>query len=159
MFRIALALGLSNLSIREAVSTDSDFLRKSRNHITVRQVSRNTNVIDADSHHQWFQSVLSNDDRVILLGLQEDQVMGVVRFDIKEAEAEVSIYISPEISEHKKPYGLGSEVLIAAEHWLRSERPSVTRISAQVLAENMPSHRLFVKNGYHRVVSHYCKVF
>jgi RimJ/RimL family protein N-acetyltransferase len=88
--------------------------------------------------------VLEDADRVILIGTDDGEPVGVVRFDVIEHDAEVSIYLSPE----RHPPGAGTALLEAAERWFASARPEVRRWRATVLAGNVPSHRLFTSAGY-----------
>ena len=44
--------------------------------------------------------------------------------------------------------GLGVRLLRAAERWLAARRLDVTRLTAEVLADNQRSHRLFHSAGY-----------
>lgn len=74
-----------------------------------------------------------------MIGEIAGKPVGVVRFEIKDAEAEVSIYLIPE-SENR---GFGQDLLRAAERWLSNNRPSVTAIRAIVLHKNRPSIKLF----------------
>jgi RimJ/RimL family protein N-acetyltransferase len=70
--------------------------------------------------------------------------MGVVRFECKESVAEVSIYLNPE----EELQGWGGELMQAAERHLKSVRPDIHTICAEVLMHNRVSQRFFERNGY-----------
>mgnify|MGYP002151021845 CR=1 FL=1 len=66
---------------------------------------------------------------------------------------EVSIYLTP--GAHGRDNG--GALLRAQEEWVRCLRTPVTRLIAVVLGENDASHRLFARNGYTRLPTHYEK--
>lgn len=142
--RVVRYLGCATITMRLAVAEDSMALFEWRNHARIRQVSRNTDLIALDDHQRWLQATLLNPNRVLLIGMQDQQPIGVVRFDIHDADAEVSIYLVPEIQKT----GLGTQLLHSAELWLAQHRPDIERICAVVLGNNQPSHRLFACSGY-----------
>jgi UDP-2,4-diacetamido-2,4,6-trideoxy-beta-L-altropyranose hydrolase len=151
--RVLEAMGVERVQIRRAGRQDSTKLLDWRNHPKVRQSSRTTEVIARETHEAWLEGVLRNADRPLLLGSCAEGDVGVVRFDIAAAEAEVSIYLAPEF--HGR--GLGGALLGAAERWLRRERPDVRRLRAVVLGDNRASHRLFVAAGYSTQGAEYAK--
>ncbi len=144
VLRIIRKLGCNNIEIRVAKHDDSQNLFNWRNHPTVRVASRNSDTITWESHQKWFTSIMSDRDRLLLIGQHNNVPVGVVRFDVQGNESEVSIYLVPNIQKT----GLGQELLQNAEHWLISHRPSVTKIRAHVLNRNKPSQCLFLKTGY-----------
>lgn len=133
-----------SVEVRKARQEDSEHLFSWRNHPTTRAVSRNTHLINWKDHQHWFASVLSAPNRLLLIGQRDGESLGVVRFDIQNDQAEVSIYLVPEI---KKP-GSGSDLLQSAETWLAQNYPQINLLLANVLGANMPSHRLFLAAGY-----------
>jgi UDP-2,4-diacetamido-2,4,6-trideoxy-beta-L-altropyranose hydrolase len=107
-------------------------------------MSRRPEPVSWAEHEAWLAAVAADHSRVLLIGEQQGQPVGVVRFDVGDGEAEVSIYRVPTSTER----GLGTRLLRAAERWLAARRPEVTRLTAEVLAENERSHRLFRSAGY-----------
>lgn len=146
-------LGCSDIEIQAARHDDSQKLFEWRNHPSVRAVSRSADMIDWESHERWFASVLSAPDRLLLIGQREGLPVGVVRFDIRGDEAEVSIYLIPGIKE----VGLGREVLQSAERWFAASRPDVRNVRAHVLGGNVRSQRLFLGAGYQVESTSYSK--
>jgi len=137
-------LGCSDIKIRPARQDDSEKLFEWRNHPTVRAVSWNTEIINLEDHQEWFTSVMTDPDRLLLIGQREGEPVGVVRFDIQDNAAEVSIYLVPGI---KEP-GLGRAMLHSAERWFAVNRPEVLELRAHVLGGNERSRRLFLGAGY-----------
>lgn len=144
IWRVIRHIGCCDIELREAGPDDSQKLFEWRNHPSIREASRNHEVIDWHSHQQWFASVQSNPERILLIGQRSGVPLGVVRFDIQRDEAEVSIYLVP----GSRAPGTGSQLLHQAERWLVSSRPDVRRCRAHVLGTNVPSHRLFTYSGY-----------
>jgi UDP-2,4-diacetamido-2,4,6-trideoxy-beta-L-altropyranose hydrolase len=142
--RLLRAMGRSSVALRDATLADSENVFVWRNHPSIRAVSRNTESIERPIHDAWFSTVLSDPNRVLLIGECQGEAVGVVRFDVCVDEAEVSLYLVP----GHQGKGVGSELLVAAEQWLATHRSNVRFIKAEVLGSNQPSHRLFLKGGY-----------
>ena len=144
VLRVIRNLGCSGIEIRTARQNDLEKLFEWRNHSSIRAVSRNAEIINWEDHQRWFASVLTASDRLLLIGQREGLPVGVVRFDIRGDEAEVSIYLVPGSSQP----GEGHDLLQSAERWFTDNKPSVRRIRAQVLGGNVRSQRLFLGAGY-----------
>lgn len=143
--RVARAID-PGIEIREATREDARAIFAWRNDETVRRASRRADAIDWAGHEAWFTGVLADPDRVLLVGEERGAAVGVVRFDICGARAEVSIYRVPD----RGAEGVGSRLLRAAERWLQEQRPDVACVDAEVLDTNERSHGLFSGNGYRR---------
>lgn len=152
--RVLRALGAQRVTVRPAVLADSTLLFNWRNAPSVRAVSRHSQPIRQADHDAWFSRSLANPDRVLLIGERDGTPIGSVRFDVAEAQAEVSIYLAPD----RAHVGLGSDLLIAAEAWLVAGRPYVRTLNAEVLKDNPASHGLFRSNGYAVESTAYAKV-
>jgi UDP-2,4-diacetamido-2,4,6-trideoxy-beta-L-altropyranose hydrolase len=143
--RVCRALGCTGVTMRPAVVADGDRLFAFRNCEAVRQVSRNRDPIARPTHDAWLADTLGRADRRLLVGERDGQALGVVRFDLAENEAEVSLYLAP--GEHGA--GAGGDLLAAAERWLALERPAgVCNIRAEVAGDNAPSRHMFLSAGY-----------
>ena len=143
--RVATSMGCSGIVIRMATLDDSEKLFHWRNHQSIREVSRNTEVIAWHDHQKWFASVLADSKSMLLIGQEAGLPIGVVRFDVQnEDEAEVSIYLVPE----KASSGLGRSLLHSAELWLAANHSEINKIRAHVLGENVRSQRFFSAAEY-----------
>lgn len=142
--RVSRVIGYSWTAIRRATQADSENLLLWRNHSSIRAVSRNADPIEKSTHEAWLSAVLSDPYRVLLIGECQGEAIGVVRFDLRADQAEVSMYLVPD----HQGEGLGSELLSAAEQWLAEHRSDVLSIKAEVFGSNQPSHRLFLTGGY-----------
>jgi UDP-2,4-diacetamido-2,4,6-trideoxy-beta-L-altropyranose hydrolase len=151
--RVLRAMGVLRVAVRPAVAADARRLFEWRNHPAIRQVSRSTEPLEWSAHHGWFESTLSDPERALLIGECDGVAVGTVRFDVSGSRAEVSIYVAPE----RAGEGLGGELLLAAERWLRDNRPQVQSLQAEVLGANAASHALFSSAGYSTGLVRYTK--
>lgn len=152
-WRVARAMGSGTISIREANQTDAAQVLAWRNHPEIRAASNNAHVIEQSAHDKWYCAVLDDADRFLLLGEDDKGIVGVVRFDVRDGEAEVSIYLVP----GRIGRGYGAGLLQAAEAWLSAKRPDVPVLKAQVLRDNPRSHGLFESCGYKKSSTLYVK--
>ena len=153
VLRVIENLGCSGIKIRVVNQEDSEQLFEWRNHPTVRAVSRNPELITWGDHQKWFASVITDPDRLLLIGQRAGVPLGIVRFDIQNDEAEVSIYLVPGIRE----WGGGTGLLQSAERWFVANRPGICKIRAHVLSSNERSQRLFLGSGYQVESTSYSK--
>ena len=142
--RIASLIESCLIEIRNVTPHDSKNIFEWRNHRKIRDVSRNSELITWDEHQKWFDEVLADSNRQLLIGVINENQIGVVRFDIEKDVAEVSIYLVPE----KDYFGKGKGLLLASEEWLRINHPEIKSINATVMSGNEVSKRLFLGSGY-----------
>lgn len=145
--KIAISLIVHGLKIRMAKLSDSKNIFNWRNHPKIRSNSRSTELIEWTDHEKWFVNTCGHKNSPILIGEIEGQALGVVRFDIQESCAEVSIFRVP-YAGHK---GVGRKLLIEAESWLKLNHPDVKVLHAQVLKKNELSINLFEKSQYVKI--------
>ena len=153
IMRVITSMGSSDIEMRIAGPNDSEKLFQWRNHSSIRAVSRNAGLIDWQDHQRWFASVLADPEKMLLIGRRAESPVGVVRFDLQNDEAEVSIYLVPDAA----LFGQGRSLLQSAEQWLLTNYPKIPRIRAHVLGVNVRSQRLFVGAGYQIESSIYTK--
>lgn len=146
-------LGYCSIEIRIARDGDSQKLFEWRNHPSIREVSRNSSVIDWEDHQRWLAKTLADPDRLLLVGEWGGEAVGVVRFDIQGKEVEISIYLVPGV-----PHAVrGSDLLYGVERWLMANHPNVNIIYAEVLGGNKRSQQLFLGAGYQIESTRYSK--
>ncbi len=153
VLRVIATIGCSDIEIRTARSEDSEKLFQWRNHSSIRAVSRDANLIDWQVHQRWFTSMLRDPEKILLIGQRVESPVGVVRFDVQNDEAEVSIYLVPDGASS----GQGRSLLQSAEQWLVANRLGIRKIRAHVLGVNVRSQRLFVGAGYQVESTNYSK--
>ena len=151
--RIVSRINSSNVQVRTVMQSDSENIFKWRNHQSIRDVSRNSELIDWENHQVWFKSLLNDLNRFLLIGEIDGEPIGVVRFDNVNSQAEVSIYLVPELKNSVHGYDL----LKRAEQWLVYNHPEVKSVFAKVIGGNERSQRLFLSAGYQLEVTSYFK--
>jgi len=142
VLRVITGMGCSGIVMRTAMADDSESLFAWRNHPAIRAVSRNSGLINWEDHSRWFASLLTDPNRVMLIGQRDGVPIGVVRFDIQSHRAEVSIYLVSGIT------GCGRDLLHSAEMWFAQNRQDINVLHADVLGGNERSHQLFLSSGY-----------
>lgn len=153
--RVAQQLCRRPLTVRAATAADSAFVHEGRNADSVRRVSRSSAPIAWADHQRWFEAVLADPSRRLLIGCLDAEPVGVLRYDLAPdgRRAEVSLYLAP----GREGQGLGAELLAASEAWLRREHPGVCTLVAEVLAGNRSSLQLFEQSGYAASSHHFEK--
>lgn len=142
------------LNIRLATIADERDLHEWRNHPKIREVSFNQEAISLEQHAKWFRDSLSNKHRILLIGQLGEKPVGVVRFDLDENSAEISIFLI----QHKDTKGFGQSLLCSAENWLKENKSNVSVIKANIVEKNIISQRFFEHAGYSLIYRGYEKV-
>lgn len=145
--RVALWLTRSRLTLRAAKPEDAVRVFPWRNAEVTRQYFRNPEPIDLDSHRQWWSDSLRSPARHLLMAAVGHQDVGVIRFDTDETDAEVSLYVAPELT----GLGLGVAMLETGRQWVAENLPAVRTLSANVSPKNRRSARAFGVAGYTRI--------
>jgi len=138
----------AGLSLRPAAQADATLLWQWRNDDHARAMSRQPGVVPWETHVAWLARRLADGDAMLLIGVQGDQPVGVVRFDRRaDGVAEVSIAIAADF----RGRGLGKPLLQCGCE--RADRAGFARVfDAEIKADNLASRRIFEGSGF-RVVS------
>lgn len=133
------------MKIRESEKEDMMFLFNLRNDVIARQSAFNTEPIDLDTHRQWFNRKLTDENTVILIFENNEDKVGQIRFDIdrKLNVAEVDIAII-RVCRGK---GYGVELLKMGCKYA-FEKLRIKKIVAHIKAENAISVKTFSKVGF-----------
>ena len=87
---------------------------------------------------------MNNAQRLLLIAEADDGAVGVVRYDLRGFEAEVSIYLL----ERRMGLGWGRALLARGEAFVAAHWPQLTVITARVLPDNRPSLNVFRDAGF-----------
>ena len=142
--RVAAALMGAVLPVRKATLDDAQLLFEGRNAQAVRRGSLDSRPIDWLSHQAWLAASLINEQRLLLIAEAGDGPVGVLRYDLLGASAEVSIYLF----EGRFGLGWGRALLARGEAFVKTYWPHLQTITAQVLPANQPSLSLFREAGF-----------
>lgn len=151
--RVASHMNAMLISVRAANFEDSELVYGWRNHPDIRVHCRESDPIDYEVHAQWFKRACQSEHKLILIGELSDIPVGVIRLDIVENEAEVSIFMNPTLVSR----GFGASILLHAEKFIKDNIPSISILNAEVLGNNIASHSLFINGGYAKKFTKYTK--
>ena len=132
------------MHIREAVESDCTFIFHWRNDIYTKKMSLNNSKISFDKHLSWFKESLNNPLKLIYIGENDCEKIGVCRFDldINNLTAEVSINVNPIF----RGKGLGKDLLISSIEEFEKENKYL--LVANIKKENIASQNLFEYAGF-----------
>ena len=85
------------INVRPANPKDCNDIFLWRNDINTRKMSTNMGNLDFDEHKSWFFDSLNYPQRLILICEDYKNKIGMVRFDLIESKALISINLRPEI--------------------------------------------------------------
>ena len=139
----------NDLFMRPAIKADSHRLLRWSNHVSARQYSRNSEVIDPDVHEEWFDKRLSptESESRILIFMCSDMFIGMTRIDsLGEGSGEISIVVDPAL----QGKGFGSKVLRQSIEYAFVEM-KYFELLASIHTGNSASISLFSKFGFQRV--------
>ncbi|HXH73878.1 MAG TPA: bifunctional UDP-2,4-diacetamido-2,4,6-trideoxy-beta-L-altropyranose hydrolase/GNAT family N-acetyltransferase [Bacteriovoracaceae bacterium] len=134
-----LAVQDPKLQIRRATHEDSEFLFDLRNQASIREMSRNSEKIEWQSHVDWYKKALSNSELCIYIGLYDNQRMGQFRI-APNGDVGVSI------SEAFKGKGLGTKLIVKGT--MTYKESNAEKVTAVIKEVNVASARAFIKAGY-----------
>jgi UDP-2,4-diacetamido-2,4,6-trideoxy-beta-L-altropyranose hydrolase len=142
--RVAHRMMGSDFQFRPAALSDAETIYAWRNSPAVRGVSHTRAPLEYESHLLWLQGTLANADRCLLIAEDDGQAVGVVRFDRREQDALISIYLAPD----QIGRGRGSSVIrqscaAIAERW-----PTLTSVHAEIQENNVQSLHSFAAAGF-----------
>lgn len=149
--RVAYAMSPPQIFLRPALAKDSESIWRWRNAEEIRRYAFDNRPIPKLQHDRWYEAVLHNPSRLLLIGECEGQAVGVLRYDIQGEEAKVSVYLAPGMQGR----GYGTELLRSGSRWLREHHPTICRVNAEVMPANESSTHAFLKAGYR----HYANVY
>ena len=140
------------ISLRSATTTDEALLLRWANDPQVRANSFSPELIAPCDHHHWFEEVLKNPNRLLLIAMTADGCpIGQIRFDRHLAnsdghDSEATLHLS--LDRCARGHGLASKLvglgLTAMEqHW-----DAATDVVAEVMASNTASNACFARAGF-----------
>ena len=132
------------MKIRLANQTDIDDVLAWRNDPLSRSMFRSKGLVALEEHRKWFLASLAEPSRVLYIGLEGEQKIGICRFDYDNAadSAEVSINMNPQ------ERGKGYAVPFLRKAIEAYARESDCELIAQIFKENLVSRKVFERCGF-----------
>lgn len=152
--RVALVLLRDQLKVRPARLADARIMFQWRNDFATRRTARDGAEIAWNAHEKWVEASLVNPHRLLLIAQVKAQPVGVIRFDLKDTEAEVSLYLDPALH----GLGLGKRLLAVGEASALAHWSTLRSFTAETLEHNLGSQHLFLAAGYKGDHRHFEKV-
>ena len=142
--RLATILLHPRVTMRAATASDCENIWRWRNADFVLQGSKTPDPVSWLAHRAWFEATLNDPNRHVLVGEVNGETVGVLRFDTVEDEATASVYLTAQ----GRGRGIGPELLIQGQIWLRSNAAHVVRIKAEIRRTNEASIEAFKAARY-----------
>lgn len=132
------------LIIRQAILEDCRVIWEWWNDPVTRKMMKKNDFVPWDEHCLWFEKVLKDKDRILCVGLMDEQKIGNVRFDLQADDVyEVSINLNPLF----RGKGYSPRMLKESIGFLMNIR-SVNKLYATLKKINVPSEKTFAKVGF-----------
>ena len=138
---------IEDLLISEAKATDSKFIWQLRNEYSVREMMRDTKVIDWKTHQEWFSNILFNDNSHIYIGFFKNQPVAMVRFDLSE-NFKQAFEISIAVKTKFQGIGIAKKLLRESIKILAYKVTKGFQIISIIKKRNMKSIKFFEKYGF-----------
>ena len=132
------------LTYRPALAADSERQLAWRNDPAVRAASWQTAEVMPGEHARWFEGVLSNPLRTLLVIEGRHGPLGSIRFDGDGDEAKISVIVAPE----GRGSGTGSKAIRETSELFLAAYPLLARIRAELRADNLRSEGAFRRAGF-----------
>ncbi|WEK53886.1 MAG: GNAT family N-acetyltransferase [Candidatus Cohnella colombiensis] len=128
--------------LRQATLSDSRTIWEWRNDETTRQMSFDANLVPWETHELWFERSLQNPNRKLYIFQNESTSVGLIRLDIDNDQAEVSINLSPNL----RGKGYGTRAIV--EMLSVAKDLGIKEIIAKIKPENIASIQSFSSAGF-----------
>ena len=137
------------IKVRVACEEDSKAVFMWRNDEVTRSLSLTTDLLEWYGHQKWFETTVNNPNRMLIMCLLEDtnERLAVVRFDLNEVRALVSINLSPKM----RGKGMARKCLFESIEFLKQNKPKVKFLDAEIIRVNLASINSFEGVGFVKI--------
>ncbi len=139
------------LTLSPAKPTDAQLIFAWRNARETRRYFFNPAALTEAEHACWFEQVLADPDRILLVARDGERPIGAIRYDIVGAEAAISVFLAPDA----RGLGLGRRLIRSGSRWLAGARPTVRYLQASIHPDNRASQTAFADAGFVECERHY----
>ena len=134
-----------NLSVRLATTDDCGNIFDWRNDAVTRLMSHTNKKVRWDNHVSWFENSLKSKTRILLICEETSyNKIGIVRFDISELTAYISININPV----HRGRNFAKECLVISIKFFLKKYPEIKKLVAEVNEENIASKKIFLGTNF-----------
>mgnify|MGYP002034814466 CR=1 FL=1 len=137
---------MSNITLINAEARDSKLILKWRNDPLSREMFRGSHEISFEEHNSWYQKALQNCQIKILIAVNNNRKVGVIRLNFNDINdvAEVSINLNPDF----RGMGFGLEILKNCTKYIERNFKKCSELTAEVKKVNGSSIKIFTNAGY-----------
>ena len=137
------------INVRRACEEDSKTIFTWRNDEVTRSMFLTTDLVEWDGHQTWFEHTINNPNRILIMCLLEDtnERLAVVRFDLNEVRALVSINLSPKM----RGKGMAKKCLFESINFLKQNKTKVKFLDAEIKKVNLASINSFEGVGFVKI--------
>ena len=132
------------ISFRKADINDELLLFSWKNDPVALQQSFNSNPVSLADHREWFRNKLADPNHVFYIFEQQNEAIGLVRFDRSGSETIIGIVVDPAY----RGKGTGAGMLVLATEAYLAQFPDAV-IHAFIKKDNFASIRSFERAGFH----------
>ena len=133
------------IKIRLAQHNDSKVIFDWRNDKLTREMFLNSKRVEWEEHCKWFASRLQSNNHCLLMCYSgKSKNIAVVRFDIDNDFAKVSINLSPD----ERGKGFAPKCLLLAINFFEKKFLNVHKLIAEIKTSNIASKKSFEKVGF-----------
>lgn len=138
--------------LRKAIQEDIDLLYRWANDPVVRENSFNVEPIPYETHRNWFNRIMKDENTAQFIMMDEETPVGQIRLSIDEDTAEIGYSIDPGF----RGRGYGRTIIQLINEKVKTEYPGIKKLVAKVKPANIASKDIFEKEGYE--IDHICYV-
>ena len=138
---------LRDLLISEAKEIDARFLWELRNEYSIRLMSKRSEIIDWETHKEWFLNALRNDDANIYVAFLKTEPVAMVRYDLSK-NFKKSFEISIAVKTKFQGIGIAKKLLQESMKLLARKVNKDCQIISIVKKINSRSIRFFENSGF-----------
>lgn len=132
------------IELRPAVQSDVEMVFKWRNSRFIVDRGSSHRAVTWEEHKKWFESLEGNAERVMYIIQKGNIAMGQVRFDrVDRQSCVITVYLLEEFT--GKGHGIQA-IRAGCDNIFRLW--GIDRIIAEVLIENAPARKAFIKAGF-----------
>ena len=133
-------------NVRKVNESDSRDIFDWRNDELTREMYHTTDLVEWSRHSAWFASSLTDTKRLLVICEDDytDEKVAIVRFDIEDERALISINLSPQMRGKRKAKGCLRDAISFFQKYFSDIR----FIDAELKSINIPSQQSFVGVGF-----------
>ena len=135
-----------NLTLRQAVESDSESLLEWRNDATTKAFSLSSDEVTREQHEAWFNKTLQDTNSLLIIGEVLGGPVGMVRINILNDSGlgQVSINLNPDF----RGRGLSRQLLGSSLLFATQVFDNVSKYRADIHIENLASQKIFTAVGF-----------